>query len=259
MQASRLLRFGIIGGVVLATGVVFVSFAEGQDMLPSRFDKAVSLAKAILSPEYIKQLGRRAGECDQSATTTDCSKIVHTPPPPPVDGGKSDISFGPLKNIYTDSKYGFSLKYPDEVFVVDGGDIALEHRLGGKNFFLKICNPTSLCGSVYSTAAPRSLQDFGKEHVLQYKGESGSSEYKEIPKASITITAPDGGSILKQTYQVVAHDKNGRDITAEECEMCNGNHVRYVLYRNASNYFILIPGEFNDPVLEKQIINSITY
>ena len=147
---------GLTTGVLVLGGIFLVGFAEGKGVLPSRFDKAVSIVKDVLSPEYIKQLARGSGECDQSATSTDCVTVQTSPAPSVPAGTRPSPTFGMSKNTYTDAKHGFSLKYPDELTLINGGDVQLVDSRNEKGFSLKICTPESPCGREFKDASVKS-------------------------------------------------------------------------------------------------------
>jgi hypothetical protein len=250
-------------GIFVLGGVFFVGFAEGQGVLPSRLDKAVAIVKQTLSADYIKQLARGAGECDQSATSTDCSKVTVQDSSifEPQNNAKLNLTFGPLANTYADAKYGFKLKYPDELVLIDGGDLQLVDKRNEKAFSLKICNPESPCGRELSDASVKSAQQVRNTYVVrQY--ENGGVEYKEEvrPVSTVSIQTESGASVLKQSYSTVILDSKGVDVTTQECEMCSGQKSRYVVFKDTNSYLVIqVTGLANDKALEERIVRSITY
>lgn len=189
-------------------------------------------------------------------TTTSIGAGTYTAPPTPDEGPRKP-TYGPLTNTYTDPKTGFSFKYPDELRVADAGDgLALQSAVD-KQFSLKICGANDLCSDGFVPGATKSIADLETEYVTTGQGVIGT-EYI-VPRVNATVLTHAGISVLKQTYVTKILDGNGNDITAQECETCVGEKTRYVLFKSSKDFFILRPGQFNDPSIEAKIIQSITY
>jgi hypothetical protein len=251
---------GLLGVIFLIGGGFFVGSAQGFDAIYQIFSKPQLITPPSPGSKALDVVG-----CDQGATTTPCSVLqalqAKAPQQPAQPAQSQGRVYGPLTNTYTDAKYGFSLKYPDELTVINGGDVELVDRNNEKLFSLKVCNPDSPCGRGFTAAAIKSLDEVRKAYVDNTYADSGT-QYKEEfhPVTNLPMQAASGAQILKQAYSVVIRDPNGSDVTAEECPDCTAQRVRYVLFKSQGNYLIIQPTDTHqDQFLEDKIIHSITY
>lgn len=243
---------------VVMVALISFSFASPSIGIGKSFsDIAQPLVQALLPNER----GQGSSiDCDQEGTTTPCasSPFFISNDRQQRQSPLSKKSFGFLVHTYTNEPYGFSLKYPDELSIENGGDIALTDNVSGKKFSLKICSPQSLCGSTFATV-PSSPADFKKPQNHSYKGVSGSLTYQDVPTRTSQSQLPNGRAIFNQEFVMKIFDETGADVTAQECEMCGSPQTRYIVFNDSGEYFILVPGRFNDPALERAIIQSISY
>jgi len=183
--------------------------------------------------------------CDQSATTTPCSKItdikapIQQPREPAVG-----FPFGPLVNVYKDKEFGFSLRYPNEISLVD--------RHEGCIFFVDSPQPKSWLFAIQTPACSSdskmtSFEDYRKDYEM-----SGVEDTKLIFH-HLSSEAVKTKSGIEGMYQEFSIENSGEQISK-----------RYI-FKLPQGGFVIFSKLFDDPKstyyipLEKAIIESITF
>lgn len=233
-----------------------------------------SCAYEIVPPTLWEKLtGHRLGErpaypisegCDQSATTTDCSKFALTRPPA--------IAMSPNENaIATSTLSNFSFEYPARVYVSGFGSEGVAFR-GNLNISIPT-NRETVNVFIFTTPAPmgsinpsaKTLDDYKTDYPLSatgtqqvlVNGASKNIETREIVRilSSKNVFVNDI-PMVRQRYSV-GHwtlDNNGNRVFGDTDESEVHDELRYVFFDG--KIFVTLTGWHSDIYID-QIAYSV--
>lgn len=243
-QGHTLLIF--IATILLVVGGAYVYW--------SRMPKAESLVIPTLS----------AG-CDQSATTTPCdalealrSKPSEPTPVPSSTPTGFPFSFGPLKNVYKDKEFGFSLKYPDDLILSVPDCVSLNAKKEPQLFGIKVCNQHSPMSGNNPNA--RSLADYSHDYLLaidKTSGFIGPIAGRVRIKKNREMTTASGAKGLEQVVDVEFFDPTTGTSTPAMQDASWDSQRRYVFYKQGKGVVVLLV--FSSDPLEREIVQSVSY
>jgi hypothetical protein len=195
-------------------------------------------------------------DCDQSATTTPCHQItdIQKTPPPPVQQAQEPITsfaFGPLSQIYTDKKSGFSFRYPNEISLVDRheGCIYFVYSPGVKSLLFTIQTPTCSPDSKKT-----SFEGYRKDYEMDGMEDTKLS-FRHLSSESVKTKSGIEGIYQKFSVSV---KYNGQTTVLDRIS-------RRYIFKLPQSGFVIFSMQENSPdsvyylPLEQAIIGSLTF
>lgn len=186
-------------------------------------------------------------DCDQSTTTTPCSKIPHISTSSSAKSASltNQFSFGELDNTYLDEKLGFSFQYPDE--------LVLNKSLRGCSYFTNNPDAKSTFWSILTPdcspyARLSSLEDYSKD-FFEYGIENTRLDFSIISSENFRVK-----SGLTGLYQVFSIKSSSN--------LLNQVRKQYV-FEIPKRGFLILLRSFDDQKskyytnLERAIIESV--
>lgn len=228
-NSSKSLTTMVVAVMAVVSVGVFVSSALGYD-----FIRMISL---VTTPDATVSENEAKPDCEQSSTTTPCSELEELPEETASQDQRQSepkpISYGPLTKSYSDSEYGFSIKYPNDFEIQSGDGVTFLDKNNARNFAMNICTPGTFCGRFYRQADISSLDDFKQTLTFENGEVHIPVEYSEFITSS-------GIKVLKRVFDPKYYDSEGRDITEKKCEECQRT-TNFVIFKNDGSFIIFKP------------------